>query len=207
VTKLVYASTNIYGNPKYLPIDENHPMDLLSPYAASKVAGEAYAIVYGNAYGMRTVRLRFSNIYGPRQTTRSESGAVAIFIERVLGGKNPVIFGDGEQTRDFVYVTDVVNALVKASVTPKAEGEAFNIGFGIETTINQLAHMILDIASRLTGRTFRIKPLSGPIRSADFRRAQMNIAKAKEILGYRPLVMLQDGLVHTTRWYIEHSTR
>lgn len=205
VTKLVQASTNVYGNPKYLPIDENHPMDLLSPYAASKVAGEAYAMVYQSAYGIKTVRLRFSNIYGPRQTTRSESGAVALFIERLLNGQSLVIFGDGKQTRDFVYVTDIVDALITASVTAEADGEVFNIGFGVETTIDELSRMIIQIVSDTTGRELGVHVSYGPQRSADFRRAQMNISKATEKLGYHPKVGLEEGLRQTVRWHLIRS--
>jgi len=206
VTKLVYASTNVYGNPKYLPIDEDHPMDLLSPYAASKLAGEAYAIVYHNTYGVKTVRLRLSNIYGPRQTTKSGSGAVAIFTERVLRGQPPIIFGDGDQTRDFVYVTDVVKALIKASVVPGAEGEVFNIGSGVETTIKDLARAILKITKELVGKEPDTKLLHSPQRSADFRRAQIDISKANKTLGYSPAIMFEEGLRETVKWHLLSAT-
>jgi UDP-glucose 4-epimerase len=200
VRRVVYASTNIYGNPKYLPIDENHPIDLLSPYAAAKLAGEAYLIVYHNTHGIETVRLRFCNVYGPRQTTKSESGAIMLFAERLLDGKAPTIFGDGNQTRDFVYVSDVVDALIRSSVVPEAVGEAFNIGSGVETTINDLAKTIMDIMTELTAKDFHVKPTYGTSRSADFRRARMDISKARKLLGHAPAIMLEEGLRKTLGW-------
>jgi UDP-glucose 4-epimerase len=200
VKRLVFASTNVYGNPKSLPIDENHPIDLLSPYAAAKLAGEAYAIVYWNTHGIETVRLRFCNVYGPRQTTKSESGAIMLFTERLLDRQPPMIFGDGEQTRDFVYVMDVVDALIRASVLPGAVGEVFNIGSGVETTINELARTTMKVLTEVTAKDFHIEPIYGPGRSADFRRARMNISKARKVLGYDPVTALEEGLRKTIRW-------
>lgn len=207
VKKVVFASTNVYGTPKYVPTDEKHPLDLLSPYAAAKLSGEGYLIVYQNTYGIQAVRLRFSNIYGPRQTTKSESGVVALFLERVLAGQPLTVFGDGEQTRDFVYVTDVVDALVKASLMREADGETFNIGFGAETTINQLATLIPEIASEIRGTELRINLEHGAQRAADFRRGWMNISKAREVLGYSPAVPLREGLKKTIKWSLDSSGR
>ena len=200
VRRVVYASTNIYGNPKYLPMDENHPIDLLSPYAAAKLAGEAYSMVYCNTHGIETVRLRFCNVYGPRQTTKSESGAIMLFVEKLLDGKAPRIFGDGNQTRDFVYVSDVVDALIRSSTVPEAVGEAFNIGSGVETTINDLAKTVMDIMTELTAKDFHVKPTYGTPRSADFRRARMDISKARKLLGHEPAIMLEEGLRKTLEW-------
>jgi UDP-glucose 4-epimerase len=202
VKKVVFASTNVYGDPQYVPTDEDHPIDLLSPYAASKLAGEGYLMVYQNTYGIRNVRLRFSNIYGPRQTTKSESGVVAIFIERAIRKQPLIVFGDGQQTRDFVYVADVVESLVRASLSSKADGEPFNIGFGKETTIVQLAKLVAQAAA-IAGGASGVKIESGPPRSADFRRGWMKISKAKKILGFHPVVPLRKGLDQTAKWRLQ----
>jgi nucleoside-diphosphate-sugar epimerase len=201
VKRFIFASTNVYANPKYLPIDENHPIDLLSPYAASKFSGEAYCIVYNNTYGLETVRLRYTNIYGPRQrSTKNESGVITIFIERVLKGLAPIIFGDGEQTRDFIYVSDVVEANVLAAQSEKSPGEVFNIGFGEETSVNTLANTILEIADRKD-----LVPKRGPDRAADFRRCAADIAKARKMLDFSPKISLGIGLKNTVEWWKELS--
>jgi len=202
VKKFIFASTNIYANPKYLPIDENHPIDLLSPYAASKLSGEAYCIVYCNTYGLETVRLRYTNIYGPRQrSTKNESGVITIFIERVLKGKRPTVFGDGKQSRDFIYISDVVHANILAVESENSQGEAFNIGFGEETSINALANTILTIANRED-----LAPKYGPERTADFRRCVADIAKARKLLSYNPEVTLEIGLRKTIDWWKQPSS-
>ena len=197
VKKFIFASTNVYANPKYLPIDENHPIDLLSPYAASKLSGEGYCIVYNNTYALKTVRLRYTNIYGPRQrSTKNESGVITIFIERVLKGMRPIIFGDGEQTRDFIYVCDIVQANILAAESEKSRGEVFNIGFGEETSINTLANTILKIADRED-----LVPNYGPERAADFRRCAVDITKARKLLGFSPKITLENGLKMTVDWW------
>lgn len=197
VRKFMFASTNVYANPRYLPIDENHPIDLLSPYAASKLSGEGYCIVYNNTYALKTVRLRYTNIYGPRQrSTKNESGVVTIFIERVLKGIRPTIFGDGEQTRDFIYVSDIVQANVLAAESDRSHGEAFNIGLGQETSVNTIADLILKIGGRED-----LVPERGPERAADFKRCVANITKAKETFGFKPQMDLATGLRATIDWW------
>jgi UDP-glucose 4-epimerase len=201
VQKFIFASTNVYGDPKYLPIDENHPMDLLSPYAASKLSGEAYCMVYNRTYGVETVRLRYTNLYGPRQrSTKSESGVVPIFIERVMDGKPPIIFGDGEKTRDFVYVSDVANANILAAESEHCVGEVFNIGSGKETSIKTLAEMVL----RIWGNKDLI-PIHGPPRKADFQRCRVDTTKARNLLGFRPEIQLEEGLKKTIDWAREEN--
>jgi len=201
VKKFIFASTNVYANPKYLPIDENHPIDLLSPYAASKLSGEAYCIVHNNTYGLKTVRLRYTNIYGPRQrSTKNESGVITIFIERVLKGMRPIIFGDGEQTRDFIYVSDVVQANILAAESERSQGEVFNIGSGKETSINTLTNIILKIADRED-----LVPEKGPERAADFGRCLADVTKARKVLGFNPKITLETGLKRTIDWWKESS--
>jgi len=197
VKKFMFASTNVYANPKYLPIDENHPIDLLSPYAASKLSGEAYCIVYNNTYGLKTVRLRYTNIYGPRQrSTKNESGVITIFINCVRNGKRPMIFGDGEQTRDFIYVSDIVDANILAAESEQSPGEVFNIGYGKETSINTLAETLRKISNKED-----LIPERGPERAADFRRCAADITKAGKVLGFKPKVPLETGLRKTLDWW------
>lgn len=199
VEKLVFASTNVYANPQYLPIDENHPINLFSPYAASKLSGEAYCIVYNNTYGVKTVRLRYTNIYGPRQrTTKNESGVVTIFIQRVLKGMRPIIFGDGEQTRDFIFVSDVVHANLLALESEKGQGEVFNIGSGVAISVNALADSILKTVGRKD-----LTPEYGPERVADIRDCVADITKAKKLLDFNPEVDLETGLKKTIDWWKE----
>jgi len=202
VKKFIFASTNVYANPKYLPIDENHPIDLLSPYAASKLSGEAYCIVYNNTYGLKTVRLRYTNIYGPRQrSTKNESGVVTIFIERILKGTCPIVFGDGDQTRDFIYVSDVIQANILAAESEKAQGEVFNIGSGHETSVNTLAKHILKIA----GKEY-VTPEYAPCRAADFTRCVVNITKARKVIRFNPKMPLEKGLRKTIEWWERSAT-
>lgn len=200
VKKFIFAATNVYGDPKYLPIDENHPLDLLSPYAASKLSGEAYCMVYNRTYGIETVRLRYTNIYGPRQrSTKSESGVIAIFIERVINGKPPVIFGDGEKTRDFVYVSDVVKANILAAESERCAGEVFNIGSGKETSINALAELVLKVCGNKD-----LSPIHEPPRKADFQRCKVDTTKARNLLGFRLEIQLEEGLEKTINWARMH---
>lgn len=197
VKKFMFASTNVYANPEYLPIDENHPIDLLSPYAASKLSGEAYCIVYNNTYGLKTVRLRYTNIYGPRQrSTKNESGVITIFIERVLKGMRPIIFGDGEQTRDFIYVSDIVQANILAAESERSPKEVFNIGSGEETSINTLANIILKITDKKD-----LSPTYENKRAADFKRCRADITKAREVLAFSPEISLEVGLRNTIDWW------
>lgn len=197
VEKFLFASTNVYANPKYLPIDEQHPVQLLSPYAAAKLCGEAYCMNFFEAYGLKTVRLRYTNIYGEGQRSeKSESGVIPIFITAILNGKNLVIFGNEMKTRDFVHVSDVVAANLLAAECKAADGDVFNIGSGVECSIEQLAKTLI----RISGKNIQI--IRGPPRAADFSRCQADISKAKRVLGYVPSVGLDDGLERTYRWWV-----
>jgi len=199
VNKFVFASTNVYGNAFREKMPESYPTlkeagSLLSPYAAAKVSGEAYCKVYNDERGLKTVRLRFFNVYGPRQTTRSESGAVAIFTRRALSGKPIIIFGDGTRTRDFVYVDDVVEANIRAVREDKAAGKVFNIGTGIETSIKHLAEAVRTTA----GSTVPIE--YSPQRAADFQRARADLTLSRSVLGYKPAVEIHKGLERYVAW-------
>jgi UDP-glucose 4-epimerase len=196
VEKFLFASTNVYANPLYLPVDENHRMQLLSPYAAAKLCGEAYCMNFFEAYGLNTVRLRYTNIYGEGQRSeKSESGVIPIFIKAILQGKSPILFGNEIKTRDFVHVSDVVAANLLGAECKAANGDVFNVGTGVECSIEQLAQILIKISGK------DLKPVRGPTRAADFSRCQADISKAKRVLGFTPKVTLEDGLRRTYQWW------
>lgn len=166
----------------------------MSPYAVSKLAGEEYCQLYKRLFGLESVCLRYFNVYGPRQNPRSQyAAAVPKFIELILQGKQPTIFGDGKQTRDFIFVKDVARANIQA-MESKAGG-IFNIGSGRKTTVNELAEKI----ARLAGKS--IKPFYAPPRSGDIRNSLADMRKAKKRLGFEPEFSLDNGLKETIEWF------
>lgn len=201
VRKVVLASTNIYGNTiktgscsaEAIAVLDT-PETLLSPYAASKVAGEAYAKVFSDNLGLPVVRLRYSNVYGPRQTDRSDSGVVAIFAKQALRNLPLTLFGDGEQTRDFVNVADVVRANLLAAASPIVSGRAINVGSGLETSVRRVAELIITLADSASLIRFADR------RSADFLRARMDIGLAERLIGWRPRVELDRGIREYLDW-------
>ena len=185
VQRLVYASSAaVYGEPRYLPVDEEHPTDPLSPYGATKLAGEHFS---KTLFRGRTVILRIFNVYGPGQNPEY-AGVIARFMERLSRGEPPVIYGDGGQTRDFIYVTDVVEALRKALEVDVEEDVVVNVGTGKPVSINELAQMMIRIAGA------SVSPIHAPPRMGDIRHSYADISKAKSILNWRPRVKLEDGL-------------
>jgi UDP-glucose 4-epimerase len=188
VSVLVFASTcAVYGEPVKLPVAEDCTIAPKSPYAAAKVAGEAFIQAYSNLYGYRYAILRLFNVYGPKQS-KAYAGVIIEFIKRVSRGEPPIIFGDGEQTRDFIHVSDVVEAIIMAITNEKARG-VFNIGSGKPVTINQLAKLIL----KLMGRE-DLKPIHTTPRPGDIRHSVADITKAREALGFKPRIGLEEGL-------------
>jgi len=184
----VFASSSaVYGEPIRVPIPEDHPLMPKSPYAASKVSGEAFVQAFANQYGFRPVILRLFNVYGPKQS-RAYAGVIIEFIRRVSRGEPPVIFGDGEQTRDFIHVSDVVEAIMLSFRNEEARG-VFNIGSGEGITINHLASLIL----KLMGRE-NLKPIYAQSRPGDIRNSVADITKAKRKLGFNPKVELKLGI-------------
>jgi UDP-glucose 4-epimerase len=194
VKKFVFISScSVYGEPQYLPVNEEHPTQPLSPYAASKVAAEAYCKAFREAYGLDTVVLRLFNVYGPRQREEDVySGVITKFANNLTRGKPLVIYGDGNQTRDFVHVEDVVEAVWLTLESEDAVGETFNIGSGKATSINELAKLLAEI--------FRVEAeaVHGKPRAGDLRRSYADIAKAKKALGYKPKIGLEHGLKSLT---------
>jgi UDP-glucose 4-epimerase len=190
VRRVVYSSSAaVYGNPVYLPVDEAHPVQPISPYGASKYAAEMYLAVYRCLYGVEWVALRLANVYGPRQDTAGEGGVVAVFCRRLREGAEPEIFGNGEQTRDFIYVKDVASAVLAA--LKRGGGEALNIGTGKGTSVTEL----LEVLQKVSGR--QTKPRFRPPRPGDIRHSVLNPAKARTALAWTARYSLAEGLKQT----------
>jgi UDP-glucose 4-epimerase len=195
--RIVYTSScSIYGNPRYLPISEDEPVNLLSPYAVSKAAGEGYCHAFYESYDLPTAVVRYSNVFGPGQTPENPyCGVVAKLFHAALNGEPLLIHGDGEQTRDYTFVEDAVSATLSAAVSPKATGQAYNVGTGVETSVNRLAGLILEI----TGGSSELEYLDR--RDIDnIRRRVVNIEKIRRELRWAPAVTLEQGLKHTDAW-------
>ena len=197
VKRFVYASScAVYGDTETLPNHENLAPKPLSPYAVEKLAAEKYAKVFHNVYGLETVSLRYFNVYGTRQKYGPYSGVISIFINRLLENKPPIICGDGEQTRDFINVKDVVEANMLALSKRKAVGEVFNISTGEATTINKLTETI----QKIMGKT-SLKPVHAEPRPGDIKHSYGDITKVKRNLEYEPKVQLEKGLSKLVKWY------
>lgn len=195
VRKVVYASSiGSYGEPTeaQLPVDESFTTPALSPYGASKRVAMDYLATYEELYGLEWTALTLANVYGPHQTTTGEGGVVATFIGRMLGGQSCTIYGDGEQSRDFVFVDDVVHAFVLAS--DRADGERMMIGTGQRTTINQL------FTALAAATDYPHEPLREPARAGEVRHSIVDASRARERLGWKPWTTLEEGLAATLRW-------
>ncbi|MBC7792929.1 MAG: NAD-dependent epimerase/dehydratase family protein, partial [Clostridia bacterium] len=190
------ASTGgaIYGNQDHFPADETHPTRSESPYGVSKLCGEIYLGYFHRAYGIRCVALRYGNVYGPRQDPHGEAGVVAIFAEKMLRGEAPTIFGDGGNTRDYVYVDDVVRANLAALAEPKARG-AYNVGTGIETSVNVLAKSIA-AAARYHGPIHH-----GEAKGGEQRRSVLDTHRIQDELGWKVSTSLDKGIQATVNWF------
>jgi UDP-glucose 4-epimerase len=195
VEKVVFASSggSIYGSATPPPVAEGAVVAPESPYAASKAAAELWLQTFQRLYGLRWTALAMANVYGPRQDPRGQAGVISLFTGRMLAGLPTTIYGDGAQTRDFVYVGDVADAFV-AACGPRADGLRVNIGTGIETTVRQL-HTEL---ARLCG--VPDEPRTGPARLGELQRSALAAARAKEHLGWEPRTGLRDGLTETVQW-------
>ncbi|HHV77980.1 MAG TPA: SDR family oxidoreductase [Syntrophothermus lipocalidus] len=199
VKRVVYASSSsVYGDTPVLPKHEGMKPEPRSPYAVSKLAGEFYCQVFYHVYGLETVALRYFNVFGPRQDPKSEYAAVVPkFITALLHGEPPVIFGDGEQSRDFTYVSNVVEANLLAAKAEQVAGEVFNIACGERITINELARLLIEII----GVSCYLQPKYAPPRPGDVRHSLADVSKARELLGYKVKVDIREGLERTVEWY------
>ena len=197
VRRLVYAaSSSAYGNTATLPKREDMPANPLSPYALQKLVGEQYCQMFTRLYGLPTVSIRYFNVFGPRQDPGSPySGVISLFADALLSGRRPTIHGDGEQTRDFTYVANVVDGVLRACEAADAAGEVINVATGRRISLNTLLHVM----NRLTGT--QSEPLYQDWRAGDVHDSQADISKAAALLGYAPIVSLADGLKLTLDWY------
>lgn len=190
VMKVVVASSSsVYGDVGRKGLSEAMPLNPINPYGVSKLAAEKYSQVFHTTYGLRTVSLRYLNVYGERQSSNPYSGVIAIFANRLMGGERPVIYGDGFQTRDFIHVSDVVKANMLALKTEKGIGESFNIGTGHATSILHLYRTL----ARLSGKG-RLAPVFRPSRTGDIRHSYARTSKARSSLGFKAKVTLEEGL-------------
>lgn len=195
--RVVYTgSTSVYGNPRSIPINEDDTIVPLSPYAVSKLGGEHYCLAFAESYGSPVAIVRYSNVYGEGQRPDNPyCGVVSKFFASAYEGRPLQVHGDGEQTRDFTYVDDAVDATLLAGIAPRAEGEVFNVGTGIETSVNELARRI----GAAVGREVEIEHIDR--RDIDnIRRRVVNIEKARRMLRWAPQVGLDRGLELTARW-------
>lgn len=190
VRRFLYASSAaVYGDTSTLPISEDTPTQPLSPYAADKLASEHYLFFYARKYGLKATAFRFFNIFGPRQDPSSPySGVISIFVERVRAGRPVTVFGDGHQTRDFVYVGDLVEILWRSLDRMETAGQVINVGRGIECSLLEL----LEALERLSGR--RIERKHEPPRMGDIRRSCAGVERLAQLLGYEPSTSIKDGL-------------
>jgi UDP-glucose 4-epimerase len=197
VRRIVYASSAaVYGIPDGPVQVESAALRPLSPYAAAKLAGEFYAQAFSACHGLETVSLRFFNVYGPRQRADSPySGVIALFISALLAGRTPSVFGDGLQSRDFVAVEDVVQALTLAAEKPGASGKVYNVGTGRSVTLLDL------LATLNTVLGTDVRPNHAPPRTGDIRHSRADIGRIRSDLGYEPRVSLEEGLSRTLEWY------
>jgi nucleoside-diphosphate-sugar epimerase len=199
VKRLIFAgSSSEYGDTPTLPKHEDMPTNPLSPYALQKAVGEEYLKLFTRLYGLETVSIRYFNVFGPRQDPGSPySGVISLFVKWLLAGERPTIYGDGEQTRDFTYVANVVDGVLRACEAPGASGESINVATEGRVSLNQL----LDELQRILGTS--LEPIYGPPRAGDVRDSQASIAKARRILGYEPSVPFEEGLRRTVAWFRE----
>ena len=197
VKRVIFSSSGgaVYGDREPIPATEAHETLPLSPYGVSKLTGELYLAYYSMTHGLPYVALRYANVYGPRQSTKGEAGVVAIFISQLLAGRNPVINGDGEQTRDYVFVGDVVRANI-AALDSDYIG-AVNIGTGQETDVVTLCERLRE------GVGSEVKAVHGPAKPGEQRRSCLETSLASEVLGWRPKVALEEGLYQTIAYYRE----
>jgi nucleoside-diphosphate-sugar epimerase len=197
VRRVVYAgSSSAYGNTPTLPKVETMPAAPLSPYALQKLVAEQYCQMFTRLYGLETVTTRYFNVFGPRQDPSSPySGVISLFISALCEGRQPKIYGDGEHTRDFTYVANVVDGVLRACHAKDASGEVINVATGGRISLNQLFHAVRTLAGT------KVEPIYAEPRAGDVKDSQADISKARTILGYEPIVTFEDGLDRTVAWY------
>ena len=194
IEKIVYASSAaVYGEPDYLPVDEKHPIKAMSPYGISKHTPEHYIRMYGELYDLKYTIFRYANVYGPRQDSKGEGGVVSIFVDKMLAKERPMIFGDGEQTRDFIYVAD----LVKANLMALVQGD--NVLVNISTESRDSVNDLVDYLNQIL--PYNLKPIYKKARQGDIRHSSLANTKAKQLLGWTPDYDFKLGLKQTIEYY------
>lgn len=194
------SSSSVYGDTAVLPKEEQMTPSPLSPYAVSKITGEYYCKAFQRVYGLETVALRYFNVYGRRQDPKSQYAAVIPrFVDAMMRGKSPVIYGDGEQSRDFTFVDDCNQANIKACFASGCGGMHFNIGYGSRVSINDLFRKIRDNLGS------KVEPAYAPPRKGDVRDSLAAISRAKELLGYEPTNGIDEGIRKTVKWYLDNQ--
>ncbi len=193
--KIIFSSSGgaIYGDTENIPTPETHTARPISPYGIAKLTCEHYLHYYKEVFGIDYVALRYANVYGPRQNSQGEAGVVAVFCNKMIYGEQPVIYGDGKQTRDYTYVGDIVEANILAMQSEKVG--AYNIGTGIETDVNALSRMIKD---RLL---YKDEIIHGKEKKGEVKRSCLDYSLAKKVLGWEPKVQLEDGIRKTVEWF------
>lgn len=203
IKKVIHTSTSeVYGSAQYIPMDENHPLDAPHPYGASKIAADRMCYAYIKTYGMNISIIRPFNTFGPKQKDSGYGGVISIFVKRVLGGMPPIIYGDGNQTRDYTYIKDVVRAFDSILNYDKPMEEPINFGTGKEIKIVDLANEII----KLCGMDGKIKPVHVEARPGEVQRLVARISKAEELLGWKPEYTLKDGLREFIDWYRNYKS-
>jgi UDP-glucose 4-epimerase len=197
-TLIHFSSSEAYGSAEYVPMDEKHPLKPTTPYGAGKVAADHLVLSYFRSYGSDVAIIRPFNTFGPRQNERAYAGVIPTTVRRILRGRPPVIFGDGEQTRDFTYVEDTVEAAIKIYEIKATRGKVINIGQCRETSINELVRLIAKIMG------YKSEILYDKPRAGDVRRHCADISLAKKLIGFRPKISLEEGLRKTVAWYLKY---
>ena len=196
VNKIIFASSGgtVYGEQKYFPADEEHPTRPISPYGVAKLATENYLYYFYKTYGLKYISLRYGNIYGPRQDPYGEAGVMAIFSSKIIKGENPIINGDGLQTRDYVYVGDVVDVNIRTMESDFTG--SLNVGTEKETTVVELFKILREVSGKSD-----VEEVHGPVKEGEQRRSQLSYGLAKKILGWQPGMSLEEGLKLTYHWF------
>jgi UDP-glucose 4-epimerase len=197
VGRFVFSSSNAPLGDNAYPASEDKPVAPLSPYGAGKATGEAYCSAFFGAYGLEAVAVRFSNAYGPRSARKSN--VIPLFIRKIMAGEPLTIYGDGTQTRDFVFVTDLANGLIRAAETPAAGGEIFQLASGVETSLNDLVAMLAEVSGKQPQLQHE------PPRAGEIQRNYSLVDKARDRLGHEPEVPLAEGLARTWQWFQDRT--
>lgn len=201
VKRLVFAgSSSVYGDTEVLPKTETMPTNPMTPYALQKLMGEMYGLMFTRLYGFEVVTTRYFNVFGPRQDPTSPySGVISLFIKALADGTRPVIYGDGEQTRDFTYVANVVDGVMRATETPGVGGQVFNVATSSRISLNELLATLKKIVHS------NVEPIYKEARPGDVRDSQADISNATKMLGYTPTVGFEEGLRETVKWFRNSS--